>query len=285
MHTFPASGPARLRVRIGHGRLVIVASERDDVEVDVLPFDENSRDDREHAEKTAVEQKGDRIIVEAPGDSFRGRRALDVRIAVPSESNAEIVVASADVICNGQLGDVSTTTASGDAELEHVRSLEARTSSGDTACRRVDGPVAATTASGDVVIGTSVGDCEFKSASGDIIVEEARSDVEVRSASGDIIVSSLAGSADVRTASGGAHLRAVRSGTIAVDTTSGEIRIGVTGGVAAWLDVESRSGDVYSDLDEVAAPGNDQPKVSIVARSVSGDISIFRASAAQPATA
>jgi DUF4097 and DUF4098 domain-containing protein YvlB len=285
MHTFPSPGPARLRVRIGHGRLVVMASDRDDVNVDVQPFDENNRHDREHAEKTTVEQRGDRILVEAPGDALRSRRAIDVRVTLPSGSHADIVVASADVIGGGRLGDVNVTTASGDIEFEQVASLEARSSSGDTACRRVDGRVTVTAASGDVVIGTAAGNGEFKTASGDLIVEEALGNIDARSASGDVIVSSLAGSADVRTASGGAHLRTVHAGTIAVNTTSGEIEVGVATGVAVWLDVESRSGELYTDLEDAAAPTGDQETVSIVARSVSGDITVLRASATKPATA
>lgn len=69
----------------------------------------------------------------------------------------------------------------------------------------------------------------------------------------------------------------MRSGTVEIDSASGDILIGVAGGTAAWLDVHSLSGDITSELEGADAPDEDAPTVTIRGRTLSGDVAIRRA--------
>ena len=70
---------------------------------------------------------------------------------------------------------------------------------------------------------------------------------------------------------------AVIAGTTQIDSASGDIWLGVAPGTTAWLEVQSLSGDVTSELQSAGAPDEDAPTVSIQARTLSGDVAIRRA--------
>ena len=140
----------------------------------------------EFAAATRVEYEHGTLSVTAP-DRLGLRMAVpvDVTVEVPAGSSCEIVTASADVRCSGEL-----------------RSLAIRTASGDIAADRVSGPVEVRTASGDVRLG-EVGELRVETATGDVQVGTAAGDVCVRTASGDVTVGSVAvGRTDITSASG-----------------------------------------------------------------------------------
>ncbi len=102
-------------------------------------------------------------------------------------------------------------------------------------------------------------------------------DANVRSASGDAVIGAVGGSVNAKTASGDIKVESVIAGTTQIDSASGDIWLGVAPGTTAWLEVQSLSGDVTSELQSADAPDEDAPAVSIQARTLSGDVAIRRA--------
>jgi DUF4097 and DUF4098 domain-containing protein YvlB len=283
MRSFTTTGPAALLVRFTAGRLSVRtedAAGSTAASVDVRPANPDSSADVEHAAATSVEQHGDAIEVVAPTSKgwFGRNPRLDVRVVVPTASAVDVDVKSADVQLAGQLGRVSVSAASGDVAVEHAEELHVRTASGDVTGRKIAGDTEVTTASGDVRLESVQGSAEFSTASGDIDVGHVADETRARSASGDVNVKVVGGSVSVRTASGDVRVGVVRRGIVEIDSASGDVEVGVPTGTAAWLDVQALSGRVTSALEPTGTPGDDADTVSIHAHTLSGDISLRRAS-------
>nr|WP_243850952.1 DUF4097 family beta strand repeat-containing protein [Modestobacter marinus] len=165
------------------------------------------------------------------------------------------------------MGQVVVTTASGDLVAEHAAALQARSASGDVRGGRVDGRFTAATASGDVQLDDARGPVDVRTASGDVVLARTVTDVSAKTASGDVRVE-----------------RAV-SGTVRVRTVSGDTTVAVQPGLRVWLDVQSVSGRLTSDLDGDAPGAVDDPTaaLSVLLTSVSGDLRLRRAAPASPA--
>ena len=279
--TFSTPAPIELRVRLGGGEVAIVAEARADTEVDVQPCNPASRADVEMAEATTVDHRDGVVTVEAPGRNgwrFGRSGSIAVRVALPEGSAVHVDAASADVTSEGRLGSVEATTASGDVEIEHAEVLSIKTASGDVVARHADGDVSLGTASGEIWVVEVGGDAQLSSASGDVHVGHAGGDVGIKTASGDALVDDVEGSVTAKTASGDAEVRRVRRGTVAFDTASGDLSVGIVEGTAAWLDVQSLTGKVHTSLNDADGPVEGGDTVRIRARTISGDVSITRAS-------
>ena len=98
-----------------------------------------------------------------------------------------------------------------------------------------------------------------------------------KGASGDVEIRSIGGPGNVNTVSGD-----VRIGTadeaIAVTTVSGDVRVAARPGLALWIDAQSVSGTMQSDLDvdNVSGPAAGEAPVELRIRTVSGDVRITR---------
>lgn len=279
MPTYTTPEPVALLVRFDSGQLTIIASDRTDTIVDVQPSKPSSDIDVEHAENTVVEQHGNQIRVIAPDVKKRFLRSpsIDVVVELPTRSDVTGMVAAADARVIGEIGSVSITTASGDVAVERSASCSISVASGDVACDQTSGDLAIKSASGEVRFTSVGGNATLTSASGNIFGLKIDGDVELRTASGDISIDWVGGSATARTASGDLRLAGVRRGTVEADSASGDLTIGVAEGSAAWLDVNSLTGDVSSSLEDSGPPLEGTDVVSIHARTLSGDIVIRRA--------
>ena len=279
MHTFTTPDPVALTIRFAGGALQILGETRDTTTVDVAPADPSSPADVEHAAATTVEQRGGAIMVIAPDTRrwFGHPPKLEVRVAVPVDSDVNAFVESADMRLRGRLGRVEVTSASGDLRFEHASTLTVSTASGDVSGDSVTGDSKVKTASGDVRVAEVAGSSDVTTASGDIQLGRIAGDATIRSASGDAIVGDVGGSVTAKTASGDIRVESVAGGTVQIDSASGDVGLGVAAGTAAWLEVQSLSGDVSSELAESEPPHDDAPTVTIRARTLSGDVTIRRA--------
>lgn len=279
MQTFNTPQPVALTIRFAGGSLQVLAEGRGTTSVEISPANPNSAADVEHAEATTVEQRGDEIVIIAPDTKrwFGRTPKLDVKVAAPTNSGLTAFVESADVRLRGRLGDVDVNSASGDVRFEHAATLTVSTASGDVWGDSVDGDGRVKTASGDVRLTEVKGTGEVTTASGDIQLQRVNGDVNLRSASGDATVGVVGGSVAAKTASGDIRVDSVTTGSVEVDSASGDVWLGVAHGTAAWLEVQSLSGDVTSELQASDDPGDDAPSVAIRARTLSGDVAIRRA--------
>ncbi len=86
----------------------------------------------------------------------------------------------------------------------------------------------------------------------------------------------LGGRLQTKTGSGSLTVRRATSGVVRANGASGDITIGIEEGTAAWLDVSTVSGRVTQELGESPAPTDGQHRVEITARTVSGNLRVFR---------
>ena len=123
---------------------------------------------------------------------------------------------------------------------------------------RIDGAAVVKNSNGDTWIGQVGGNLQVKAANGRISVDRARDTVAVKSANGDV------------------RLGEVAHGAVIAQTAFGKVEIGIRDGVAAWLDLNTRFGNVHNDLDATTRPEPGEDTVEVRARTAFGDITINR---------
>ncbi len=275
MHDFAVSGPVRLRVQMGAGRLEVEAKETDQVTVDVR----GGESSRETVDQTVVEHRGDEVVVEVPRRAGFLRRSAEIEVVVtlPPQSRLDIRTESADVVTSGPLGDSQVKTGSGDLRLDHTGELRVQSGSGDVTVGTANGTSTVTTGSGDVVARLVGASGRVSTGSGDIRVERAAGPLQVNSGSGDVSVDTAGDDVTANTASGDQHLGRVERGRVRLNSASGDIHVGVADGTAVWLDVNTISGSLDSALSGGEPPGEDEDSVELRVNTVSGDIALARA--------
>jgi len=95
--------------------------------------------------------------------------------------------------------------------------------------------------------------------------------------SGDVVVSASIADLELMTGTGDVKLGAVHGGDIKARTGTGDVVIAVAAGVAAYLDLNTVTGDVRIDLEDSNGPGDAEAQTSLAVQSGSGDIHVKRA--------
>jgi DUF4097 and DUF4098 domain-containing protein YvlB len=102
----------------------------------------------------------------------------------------------------------------------------------------------------------------------------------VNTVSGDVRIGSTAGTLAVRTVSGDVDVEAAAAGVV-IGSVSGDVEVGAVPGLVLWIDAQSVSGTMTSELDvgdEPAADGGQTVELRI--RTVSGDVRVTRSAVA-----
>ncbi len=133
------------------------------------------------------------------------------------------------------------------------------------------------TGSGAIWIGAIDGTAAVKNSNGDTWIGEVTGDLRVRAANGKIVVDQAEAAVVAKTANGDIRIGEVSAGAILAETALGKVEVGIRDGVAAWLDLSTRFGNVQSDLDAVEHPQAGDNAVEVRARSSFGDITIRHA--------
>jgi len=158
-----------------------------------------------------------------------------------------------------------------------------KTASGDVDLGEITGDARVKTASGDVSVEDVHGTTSVQTASGDLAVQRARSDLTGQLVSGDIWIRDALKSASLNTVSGDVRIDAAREGVVQVNAISGDINIGVRRGSSVFVDCNTISGSMTSELELSDSPsseaGEPGPQLEIRAKTVSGDVSLTRAAA------
>src|SRR5262249_53326739 len=102
------------------------------------------------------------------------------------------------------------------------------------------------------------GEARLTAANGTISVEVARAGVAAKTANGNVRVDEVA------------------RGAVVAQSAFGAVEIGVRDGVPAWLDLETKFGQVRNDLDDAGRPGPGEDIVEVHAQTSMGDITIHR---------
>ncbi len=270
MARFDTPGRVAFRISTPGGRVTVDTWGEPgvDVEVTALRGDDGSR---QAAAETRIEAKErgslHEILVEVPKREGRfgifGRSPeIGIAIRCPEGADVDVTTHTSDVEGRGPLGDVAVKSASGDVSVGDVRQLLFNTASGDLSAGAVAGVLTTKSASGDVDVRSVGGPATVSTVSGDVRIGGTAEDATLNSVSGDI---------DLQAAGAGVRVSAV----------SGDVNVAARPGLALWIDAQSVSGTMHSDLDVADLPPADagETPVELRVRTVSGDVRISRSGA------
>jgi hypothetical protein len=281
MPAFDTPEPISVSVEVGVGSIRISASDRIDTIVEVTPSDPANKGDVSAAEQTRVDYEGGRLVVRGPKGWRRwslrgGAESIAVRIDVPAASGFSGETDVASLRCTGRLGVCRFKNGVGDIRIEEAASLEVRTGADDVTVDRVENAADVKTGSGTVRIGSVGGTAVVRNGNGGTWIGEVAGDARVSAANGEIKIDRAFAGVTAKTANGSVRLGEVARGAVVAQSAFGTIEVGVRDGVAAFLDLQTKFGNVQSDLEASERPGPDEDSVEVNARTSFGDITIHR---------
>jgi hypothetical protein len=173
MNTFSTPSPVTVVLEIPAGRVRLIASERTDTTVEVLPAEASKKRDLKAAEQTAVEY-GDcvlRITSAEPTRVLGSSGSLDVTIALPAGSRIEGKAGGAELYGTGRLGDVTFVGGYRTVEIAEAASAQLQVHMGEVTVGRLTGPAQIRNGKGDVTIAEAVaGSVELRTDMGSLSV-------------------------------------------------------------------------------------------------------------------
>lgn len=279
MPTFPAPSPVSVVIDVPFGNLHVVASERDDVVVTVLPADPSKSGSVRAAEDTRVERDGDAVTIIYPAAwkqyvlPFAAGGAL-VNIEVPAGSDLRGKAGS--LLAEGRLGTVDLTLNGGDARTDEAARLDLKVSAGNVVVGRATGPTTVKANAGSVRINEFSGEGTVRASNGTTTIGSVTGVLDVVGAHGEIAVGSVHGTLTIKSAHAGIRVDRVESGSVTASTSYGSIEVNVPEGTAAWLDVASEHGTVRNLLTPTEGPVENEATAEIHASTGWGDVIVRR---------
>ncbi|TDB78019.1 hypothetical protein E1264_37050 [Actinomadura sp. KC216] len=191
MRKFDTTAPITAVIDIPAGRVQIIAADRADTAVEVLPASAAKGRDVKAAEQTTVGFGDDGVLrIQAPAGNqvFGPSGAVEVTVKLPAGSRVEATTSGAELRTVGRLGDLAFAGAYRHVKIDEAAGVRLTALDGDVEIGRLTGPAD---------IGTQRGDIRIAEATGGTVVLSTRS--------GDITVGAAAGvsaALDAGTASG-----------------------------------------------------------------------------------
>lgn len=175
MQKFDTPTPISAVLDIPAGSIRLVASDRPDTVVEILPMDASRVRDARLAEQTRVEYADGTLRVEAPGKNRLGHPgSVEVTVQLPTESQVESRAASAEFRGVGRFGSIVVEGAHGAIEIDSAASVRVTIANGDVLVGHLDGPAEISTAKGDIRISEAVrGTVKLATQMGDVSVGAA----------------------------------------------------------------------------------------------------------------
>ena len=279
MPTYTTPTPIDLAINVSVGAIEVVAGDREDTVVTVVPTNPAKEADVRGADGTTVAFDGQRLTVVTPKPriSLVGpNESVDVRVELPAGSRLTAEIAAGWVRTAGRLGATRVKASSGGARLDVTGDLWLRAGHGSVSVAEADGNVEITADHGQIRLGRVSGDAQLKASHGGVQVDEAGGDLEVKLSYGDLEVTRALGSVVAKTAYGSIQLGEVGTGSVEAESGYGEVGVGVRMGVPAWLDLASKNGRVRNELEADRAPAESEQAVAVRVRTQFGDIDVRR---------
>ncbi|TQL01953.1 DUF4097 family beta strand repeat-containing protein [Cellulomonas sp. SLBN-39] len=279
MPTFPAPAPLPVVVDVPFGNLHVVAGERDDVVVTVLPADPRKAGSVRAAQETRVEHDGRTVSIVYPSPwkqyvlPFAAGGAV-VTVEVPTGSDLRGKAGS--LHAEGRFGSVGLTLNGGDARVEEAADVTLKVTAGSVVLGRVTGALDVRASAGSVRVAEVAGEGTIRAANGTVTVGTVTGALTVAGAHADVSVDRLEGTLVAKAAHAGIGVGAVASGSATLTTSYGSIDVGVPEGTAAWLDASSEHGTVRNQLLPTEGPVEDEATAEIRASTGYGNVVVRR---------
>lgn len=191
----------------------------------------------------------------------------------------------------GYEGEISVAAVSGEIRVERELALQQRlklsSTSGDIATRGITASqVLISTTSGEVRLGElAAKEIEISTTSGDVRVDKADGRLSVASSSGEVTILDGSGERKVSTTSGDIRISVAQlAGDLDVDTSSGEVALGLSENESLQFKVTTVSGTIstfFDDMLSFSKKGNraegsigDDSKNKVTVTTTSGDIRV-----------
>jgi len=277
MPTFPAPVPVPVVVDLLVGSLHVVASERDDVVVTVLPADPSKARDVRAAEEVRVDQVAGSVTITGPRwKQYLAFNAGTPAVTVELPVGTDLSGTASSLYAEGTLGTVAVTVNAGDARVEDAGRLDLKASAGSVVVGRATGATSIKASAGSVRITEFAGEGTIRASNGTTTVGSVTGSLHVAGAHADVAVGTVRGALTAKAAYAGIRVDRVESGTVTLTTAYGSIEVGVPEGTAAWLDVASDHGTVRNQLSPTDGPVEDEATAEIHASTGYGDILVRR---------
>jgi DUF4097 and DUF4098 domain-containing protein YvlB len=282
MPKFETPQPIAVTLDVFLGDVKIIASDRTDTVVEVRPSDAAKKDDVRAAQETVVDFAAGDLSVKAPRGwkmytPFSGDPSIDVTIEVPTGSQLHGTASVCRFLVTGELGQCELKTSVGDLQLEKAGPLQLHTSGGNITVDQVVSRANITTSTGIVRIREIDGSAVVKNSNGDSTIREVVGDLQVNAANGNITVERPHGSVTAKTANGNIRIGDASRGTLQLQTSAGELEVGIHPGTAAYLDVNAKYGTVQNLMETADQPAQSEETVHVYARNSFGNIIIRHA--------
>lgn len=279
MPTFTTAAPVPVVVDVPFGNLHVVASDRDDVVVTVLPADPTRSGAVRAAEETRVIRDGDAVSIVYPNAwkqyvlPFAAGGAI-VNVEVPTGSDLRGKAGS--LYSEGRLGTVDLVLNGGDARLDEAAEVDLKVTAGSVVARRLTGRTSIRASAGYVRVDEFTGEGTVRASNGTTTVGSVDGTLDLVGAHAEISVGRVRGTVCAKAAHAGIRVDHVESGSVTLTTSYGSIEVGVPAGTAAWLDVTSEHGAVRNQLTPTEGPVADESTAEIRASSGWGDVIVRR---------
>lgn len=229
-----------------------------------------------------------RVIVRAPslpqseGWSFWGKRGarVDYNVLVPVRTAVRVLSRSGRVGIARTEGRVHVESGSGRIALEEITGEVAVVSrSGGVSIARIIGDVTAEGRSGKMEVRDITGKLSLQCRSGGIEVRDVTGDMEIRGHTGTVSIENAHGGVFARAHTGVVRYRGRIEGDIALSAHTGSIMLAIDPAQGFFLDAESDTGTVRSDLPprRASAAPSEGPAYKVRLRTHTGSIRITRA--------
>jgi DUF4097 and DUF4098 domain-containing protein YvlB len=177
MQHFDTTAPVSVVLDIPAGRIRIIAADRADATVEVLPVDPGKGRDVKAAEQVEVSYTDGVLRIQAPEAQNRilgNPGSVEVTVQAPTGSNVEAKAAAAEFRGVGRLGEVAYEAAQGPVEIDEASAVRLALQDGDISVGRLTGPGRVDTAKGDISVGGATrGELVLTTRAGDISVTTA----------------------------------------------------------------------------------------------------------------
>lgn len=203
--------------------------------------------------------------------------SVRVTIELPSGSHVQGSTVSGEFHCTGRLGDCRLRTDHGDIRLDEAGSIQLTSDSGEIGVERATGRAEVSSASGEIRIQEVDGSASIRNDDGECYIGEVTGDLRLIGTTGDMQVERAHGGVEAKNVHGSVRIGEVARGSVVLTSTTGDLKVGIRQGTAAFLDVSTANGRLLNSLDVREGPEGFDETVEIRARSHDGDITISRA--------